>query len=280
MAEKQSFVMHMMWGDVFENLPKEKAGELIQAIYAYQKTGEVNIGDPVLSAVFEMMRSKMDDDTDKYWKQVERNQANGKKGGRPKTQINPQKPSGFSNNPVGASGTQWNPQKPDNDNDTDNVNDNVSVNDTDTVSPDGEDISVSTDVDTSLAKPTPKIPYSEIADTFNETCGGFLPKVERVSKQRKQKIKSLYNEYGLQKIYDVFDAVARSDFLSGRSGAWRCSFDWLLNQTNFLKVLEGNYENNKGSQPSKISGHDELNEYYYMLNEWVSENEDGDSGGY
>ena len=35
-----------------------------------------------------------------------------------------------------------------------------------------------------------------------------------------------------------------SDFISGRNGKWNnASFDWLMNETNLVKVLDGNYKN-------------------------------------
>lgn len=41
-----------------------------------------------------------------------------------------------------------------------------------------------------------------------------------------------------------FAYVSRSDFLTGRSGAWSgCSLAWLMNEDNFAKALEGQYEN-------------------------------------
>ncbi len=41
-----------------------------------------------------------------------------------------------------------------------------------------------------------------------------------------------------------FEYVNQSDFLTGRSGAWsNCNFEWLITQGNFVKVIEGNYEN-------------------------------------
>ena len=49
-----------------------------------------------------------------------------------------------------------------------------------------------------------------------------------------------------------------SDFLSGRNGKWTsCNFDWLINENNMVKVLEGNYKN-KG----KKSGLDVLKELW------------------
>lgn len=39
-----------------------------------------------------------------------------------------------------------------------------------------------------------------------------------------------------------FDAVAASDFLTGRSGRWRgCNLQWLVKVGNFAKVVDGNY---------------------------------------
>lgn len=41
-----------------------------------------------------------------------------------------------------------------------------------------------------------------------------------------------------------FDKVHESDFLSGRNGAWKnCDLTWLMNRENFMKVVQGNYEN-------------------------------------
>lgn len=45
-----------------------------------------------------------------------------------------------------------------------------------------------------------------------------------------------------------FRYVAKSDFLTGRNGRWmNCDLGWLMNQTNFAKVVQGNYENREAS---------------------------------
>ena len=43
--------------------------------------------------------------------------------------------------------------------------------------------------------------------------------------------------------FDRFFAyVAQSDFLTGRNGKWRgCTLAWLMDATNFAKVIEGTY---------------------------------------
>jgi len=41
-----------------------------------------------------------------------------------------------------------------------------------------------------------------------------------------------------------FGYVAKSDFLTGRNGAWTgCNLAWLMNEENFAKAIEGQYEN-------------------------------------
>ncbi|CAM5779551.1 helix-turn-helix domain-containing protein [Ottowia pentelensis] len=41
-----------------------------------------------------------------------------------------------------------------------------------------------------------------------------------------------------------FGYVAVSDFLTGRNGKWAgCTLAWLMNEANFAKVIEGNFDN-------------------------------------
>lgn len=43
-----------------------------------------------------------------------------------------------------------------------------------------------------------------------------------------------------------FGYVAKSDFLTGRDGKWQnCDLSWLVKSENFIKVLEGKYENKR-----------------------------------
>jgi len=45
-----------------------------------------------------------------------------------------------------------------------------------------------------------------------------------------------------------FGYVAKSDFLTGRNGRWmNCDLGWLMNQANFAKVVQGNYENREAA---------------------------------
>lgn len=99
------------------------------------------------------------------------------------------------------------------------------------------------------AEPTP---YRQIVDLYHQCCT-TLPKVKALSKSRQASIRNLYKKYGMDGFEDVFARVGASDFLSGRTGKWNgCGFDWLIKPSNFLKVLEGNYDNGKGRAAMKV----------------------------
>ena len=106
-----------------------------------------------------------------------------------------------------------------------------------------------------------RIDYQHIMTDFHDTCID-LPTIRGMSETRKKKIRTLLNEFDKLKIwkdvtiYDrlhrLFEMVQDSDFLSGRNGRWNgCSFDWILNKKNALKIIEGNYENERGARNAR-----------------------------
>ena len=100
-----------------------------------------------------------------------------------------------------------------------------------------------------IPKKCTKIDYKLIVDLYNDICIS-LPKVTKLSDSRKKTISARLNTYSQEELRKVFTMAEESDFLSGRSTAnsW-CSFDWLMKDSNIVKVLEGNYSN-KGSVKS------------------------------
>ena len=95
----------------------------------------------------------------------------------------------------------------------------------------------------SSASASAGVNYQEIINSFNRICTD-LPKVRDLTDARRQAIckaaERLKNEGG----FDVFfEKVHRSDFLCGRTGAWKCGFDWILKPANMTKIREGNYDN-------------------------------------
>ncbi|GEN74107.1 hypothetical protein [Chryseobacterium lathyri] len=97
----------------------------------------------------------------------------------------------------------------------------------------------------------------EIIDHFHENCNR-LPKVQIINQQRKKSINARINDYGIEKVKEVIEIAGKSNFLSGENkAAWSADFDWIMKPTNFVKVLEGNYNNkeqNNGNNQSTNNG--------------------------
>ena len=97
-------------------------------------------------------------------------------------------------------------------------------------------------------------PCDGVVRLWNEICTS-LPKVMRLSDTRRDKVKARLKEWGendpdkmLDNARSLFLRIERSDFLTGRSGKWKgASFDWIFDsRNNWIKVMEGNYDNVRG----------------------------------
>ena len=115
-----------------------------------------------------------------------------------------------------------------------------------------------------------KIDCQEVADAFNETCVS-LPRVLKLTNKRKKAIKSILKKYSLEELKNIFKKVEDSSFLNGSSGKWSgATFDWLLKESNLIKVIEGNYDdkckyNNLHGTPSyDIEGYEKYNIFDYI----------------
>ena len=58
---KNNFLLSDDWQELFDALPDEKAGQLIKAAFAFHTGQEVVIEDPVLKAVFVMIKTKIEE---------------------------------------------------------------------------------------------------------------------------------------------------------------------------------------------------------------------------
>lgn len=95
---------------------------------------------------------------------------------------------------------------------------------------------------------TPKSqPEAEtIREIFLELCPA-LPQPKKITERRKREIAKRCKENPEAQSTEFWRAffcrVTASDFLTGRSTDFSASFDWLINKSNFQKVIEGNYDN-------------------------------------
>jgi len=81
----------------------------------------------------------------------------------------------------------------------------------------------------------------QVVDLYHSICKSF-PKLRSVSESRKKAIRARLNTYSLEDFKTVFQNTEDSTFLKGKNGTnWSATFDWLMKDANFVKVLEGNY---------------------------------------
>ena len=94
-------------------LSMTEKGEVLDAIMRYGFDGEEYSGDSVVVAmIFDLTKPYIDENNKRYDAVVERNRNNGKKGGRPKSTKNPEKPNKTQKNPEKPNKTQKNPDEP------------------------------------------------------------------------------------------------------------------------------------------------------------------------
>ena len=81
-----------------------------------------------------------------------------------------------------------------------------------------------------------------------------LPKVKMISKQRESHIKARLKNLELSEWEKVFKKMEESDFCCGvNNRGWTASFDWIIsNDNNYVKVLEGRYDNNSKNQNNNV----------------------------
>jgi len=134
MPNKKSFILHIDSLSILDDLTCEQAGSLFKAIYAYHLGEDLEL-DPLTKIAFSPFKNQFVRDKKKYENVVKRNQNNGLKGGRPKTQTNPNKPTGLSGNPNKPKQTQTNPENLDSDSDSVSDSENESVSDKERIKP-------------------------------------------------------------------------------------------------------------------------------------------------
>lgn len=115
----------------------------------------------------------------------------------------------------------------------------------DSVPPDQTRPDQTRDIHTSTSStPDPDF-LSDFADRWNETARAHgLTTIRKLTGSRKKAIRLRVKEHGRESLDEALSQVERSPFLQGVGGreSWRgASLDWLLTKRNFIKVIEGTY---------------------------------------
>lgn len=91
----------------------------------------------------------------------------------------------------------------------------------------------------------------QVAESWNGIFDGELSLVIKLTPKRLAAIngcikefKSTDNDFSKIETWDgLFKYAKGLDFLMGISSDWQMNFDFIINKTNLLKVIEGNYDN-------------------------------------
>lgn len=112
-----------------------------------------------------------------------------------------------------------------------------------------------------------KVDYQQIVELYNTICKSF-PRCTTLSDKRRKAISARLKTYSVDDVKRCFEKAEESNFLKGGNNRnWSANFDWLMNDSNMAKVLDGNYDNReKGGVNGNTSNHREGNTETY--DEW------------
>lgn len=126
---------------------------------------------------------------------------------------------------------------------------------------------------------SPPPDFSFVLKLWNDSATRSIPKVRMLSPARKEKVRLRIKEMGgMEEAKEIlatcFKKISESDFCNGATGKWTATFDWFFeNEKNWLKVLEGNYDNRK--EKSRL---EQLAELYKQGNEYYEQQYRGYGG--
>lgn len=85
-----------------------------------------------------------------------------------------------------------------------------------------------------------------------EKAKSIIPRLKSMTSARRANIMARCREHGREAMATAVRNAAASDFLNGKNdNSWVASFTWLMRPNNFLKVLEGDYDNKNDRQERK-----------------------------
>ncbi len=237
MANKESMIFYQEWRKAVEELPTEQRCLIYEAIFDYAFAG-ILPQDAIIGAITSIMRIRIDKDREAYETKCEKLRANVQK------RWNKRNKSGTSENKsIQLNTDEYNCIQIDSDNDNDNYNDvaNATINKP-------ANAGTSARADEAKARKDEKVDFDALLKFFNtemEKGNAIIPRAKNITGQRLILLKARIREYGKEGVADVIRKAARSNFLNGGgSKGFKADFTWMMRPENFLKILEGKFDNN------------------------------------
>ena len=97
-----------------------------------------------------------------------------------------------------------------------------------------------------------------------------LRKVPDSSTNAGKMLRARIKDYGIGSVLEAVEIVRASDFLMGRATDFQITFDWFVKPNNFLKIVNGNYDNREKKEQSTRHGR-EMKETYNTIERWADQ---------
>ena len=110
--------------------------------------------------------------------------------------------------------------------------------------------------DKEIDKEKDYVTCKQVIALYHSVCTSY-PSVKTLSEARRKAIKARLKIYSLDDFRTLFEKAEASAFLKGGNDRnWTANFDWLIQDANMAKVIDGNYDKQqrpKGSKPSSTN---------------------------
>lgn len=97
-----------------------------------------------------------------------------------------------------------------------------------------------------------------------------LRKVPSSATNAGKMLRARIKEYGIGSVLEAVEIVRASDFLMGRATDFQITFDWFVKPNNFLKIVNGNYDNREKKEQGTKRGR-EMKETYNTIERWADQ---------
>lgn len=237
---RESFVFYSDFFETLFALPESECVKVLRAIREYMHGGDYPL-DGAAEVAFIPIRQTMDRDNEKFEKVCEQRSIAGKRSSemrRRQGDIHTPTTNVDSVEQSSANATEY-------ESETEDEHEDECEN--------------GSDHHTSL-QTLPQ--FSAVMRGFNTAFAGRLPQVKQMSTGRRKAVKARLEENGVQSLTVVMKNVSESQFLQGKNDhGWRADFDWIFRPANYLKILEGNYNNNQNYATDQQDHKQCANEY-------------------
>lgn len=141
---------------------------------------------------------------------------------------------------------------------------------------------IETDSNSTVSKDTVcQTGVRRVMEQWNSLAGYGIKPVSSINPKTKRydMLRARIRSYGLEKVMEAIENIKNSGFLCGNNkSGWAITFDWFVRPNNFIKVLEGNYNDTRADVKPADTGQQRTGKSGYPL-ELLEKLAGGNGGG-